>query len=69
MHVGSPGFVTKIYPYPGYCATVLQKSKKFRVRYGGLTEFTKVPGTVRTCYRTHRSSGYCGTGVQNSNNI
>ena len=31
MHVGSPGIATKVYPYPGYCATVLQKSQKFRV--------------------------------------
>ena len=33
--------------------------------YEDLTELTEVPGTVRKCYRTHRSSGYCGTGVQN----
>ena len=32
---------------------VLQNFQMFRVR-------------VRKCYRTHRSSGYCGTGVQNS---
>ena len=32
---------------------LLQNLQKFRVR-------------VRKCYRTHRSSGYCGTGVQNS---
>ena len=32
---------------------ILQNLQKFRVR-------------VRKCYRTHRSSGYCGTGVQNS---
>ena len=32
---------------------VLQNFQKFRVR-------------VRKCYRTHRSSGYCGAGVQNS---
>ena len=59
---GSPGTVTEVYPYPGYCATVtedpgkgtgiLQNLQKFRVR-------------ARKCYRTHRSSGYCGTGVQN----
>ena len=27
---GTPGMVTKVYSYPGYCATVLQKSQKFR---------------------------------------
>ena len=32
---------------------ILQNFQKFRVR-------------VWRCYRTHRSSGYCGTGVQNS---
>ena len=32
---------------------VIHNLQKFRVR-------------VRKCYRTHRSSGYCGTGVQNS---
>ena len=32
MHVGSPGMVTKVYPYPGYCAT------------SSLTEVTQVPG-------------------------
>ena len=32
---------------------VLQNFQKFRVR-------------VWKCYRTHRSFGYCGTGVQNS---
>ena len=64
----SSGQVQKmLYPYRGYCGTgrteltqvpdtgmnVIQNSKKFRVR-------------VREYYRTHRSSGYCGTGVQNS---
>ena len=56
-----------MYPYPGYCGSglteltevpdkgvkVLQNFQKFRVR-------------VRMSYRTSRSSGYCGTGVQNS---
>ena len=37
---------------PGKGMGILQKLQKFRVR-------------VRKCYRTHRSSGYCGTGVEN----
>ena len=62
----SPGTVTKVYSYPGYCAVdsltgitefpgkgLLQNFQKFRVR-------------VWTSFRTSRSSGYCGKGVQNS---
>ena len=56
--------MTKAYPYPGYCATILQKSQKFRVRvwgsyrtyrssgygYGSVTDLTEVPGIVaRAC--------------------
>ena len=41
---------------PGKGRGVLQNLQKFRVR-------------VRKCYRTHRSSGYCGTGVQNLQNV
>ena len=33
-----------MYPYPGYGATVLQKSQKFRVRVWGSSGLTKVPG-------------------------
>ena len=51
--MGSPGIVTKVYPYPGYCATVLQKSQKFWVRVWG-------------SYRTYRSSGYGPEVLQNS---
>ena len=54
-----------LYPYPGYCGTgrtelrdvpgtgmnVLHTSQKFRVRVG-------------KSYRTSRSIGHCGTGVQ-----
>ena len=39
------GIVARVYPYPGYCAIVLQKSQKFRARVWG-------------SYRTYRSSGY-----------
>ena len=56
MHVGFPGIVTKVYPYPGYCATVLQKSQKFWVR-------------VWSSYRTYRSSGYGTELLQNSQNF
>ena len=39
--------------FPGYCAS--------------LTEVTEVPGKgIWGSYRTYRNSGYCGTGVQNS---
>ena len=42
----SSGYGTeRLYPYPRYCATILQKSQKFRVR-------------VQGSYRTYRSSGY-----------
>ena len=68
MHVGSPGIVPKVYPYPGYCATVLQKSQN-GLGNGDLTELTEIPGTVRKCYKTHRSSGYGGAGVQNSRKL
>ena len=67
MNTGLPGYCNKDIPVP-------------RVLCHSLTEVTEVPGKcmgilhnlqtfrvrVRTCYRTHRSSGYCGTGVQNS---
>ena len=43
--------VLKVYPYPGYMATILQKSLKFRVRVGG-------------SHRPYRSSGYCSTGLR-----
>ena len=65
---GSRCIVIMVYPYPGYCATVLQKSHKFRVRvwgsyrssgygYESVTEITEVPGIVKQACRTHRSSG------------
>ena len=71
MKTGLPGDVIKAYPYPRYCATVLQKSQKFRVRVGryyrtyinsgygykSVTELTEVQGIVTRVYRTHRSSG------------
>ena len=66
----APGIVTNVFPYPGYCDTVLQNSHNFRVRvrgsnrtsrnsgygYGSLTELPEVPGNVAREYRTHRSS-------------
>ena len=33
--------------------------------YRCLTELTEVPGQSINSYRTHRSSGYCGTDVHN----
>ena len=64
MNTGLPGYCNKGIPVP-------------RVLCHNLTEVTKVPGKgmgilqhlqkfrvrVRKWYRTHRSSGYCGTGV------
>ena len=38
----------------------------FRVRVWVLHNFQKFRVRVWKCYGTHRSSGYCGTGVQNS---
>ena len=60
MHVGSPGVVTKFYPYLGCCATVRQSTQTFRARvwYGGVTELTEDPGIVALAYRTPRRSGY-----------
>ena len=42
----SPGIVTKVYPYPGYCATILQESHNSGEGYEDLTELPKVPGIV-----------------------
>ena len=52
-----------LYPYPGYCGTVVQilqksrvqvvqNSQKFFVRYGCCTELTEVPGTGDTRVNT-----------------
>ena len=65
-----PGIATKVYPYPGYCATVLQESQSFSVRvwesyrtYRGsgygyicLNELPEVPGIVAQAYGTHNKS-------------
>ena len=67
MNTGLPGYcnkgipvprvlchsLTKVIQVPGKVMGILQNLKKFRVR-------------VRKCYRTHRTSGYCVTGVPNS---
>ena len=67
MNTGLPGHCNKGIPIP-------------RVLCHNLTEVTQVPGKgmgilyklqnihirVRKCHRTHRSSGYCDTGVHNS---
>ena len=67
MNTGLPGYCAKGIPVP-------------RVLCHNLTEVTEVPGKgrgilqnlqnfrvrVRKCYRTHRSSGYCGMDVHNS---
>ena len=55
MHVGSPGIVTKVYPYPGYCLchSLIEVTQKFRVRVWGP-------------YRTYGNSGYGTEVLQNS---
>ena len=45
--------LTELTEVPGKGMEIVQNFQKFRVR-------------VRKSYRTFRSSGYCGTGVQNS---
>ena len=45
--------LTEVTEVPGKGREILQNLHKLRVR-------------VQKCYRTHRSSGYCDTGVQNS---
>ena len=49
MHTELPGYRNddmKVYPYPGYCATVLEESHNFRVRvYEDLTQLPEVLGT------------------------
>ena len=49
MNTGLPGYCNKGTPYPGYCATVLQQSQKFRVRVD-LQELTEV--VLYVPYRT-----------------
>ena len=65
----SLGIVTKVYSYPEHCVNsltgvtevpgkgmgILQNLQRFRVRAGGVTDFTEVPGIV--------------TGVQNSEKL
>ena len=57
--------------YPGCCVchSLYRSRRSSGLEYGGRTEHTDILGTVRKCYRTHRSSGYCGTGVQNSHTL
>ena len=55
-YTGLPGYGIKDIPVPRVLCPSYRSHRtlqKFRVR-------------VRKCYRTHRNSGYCGTGVQNS---
>ena len=57
---GSPGVATRVYPYPGYCASpievtqvpgkgmgILQNSQNFRVLWHGRTELTQVSGRYK----------------------
>ena len=62
------GIVAKSIPVPRVLF-VLQSYRSHRsswIGYGDPTELTELLGTVRKCYRTLKSSGYCGTGVHNS---
>ena len=63
---GSPSIVTKVYPYPGYCDSLTEVTEVPGKGMGTLKNLQKFRVRVRKCYRTHRISGYCGTGVQSS---
>ena len=51
---------------PGIVLQSYRSHRSSGLGYGDLTELTEIPGSARKCCRIHRSSGYCGTGVQNS---
>ena len=60
------GIVTNVYPYPGYCASLAELTEVPGKGMRFLQNFHNFRVRVRKCYRTHRSSGCCGTSVQNS---
>ena len=61
-----PGWCAEGIPLPRvYCRRSYRTYRSSGYRCGCLTELTEVPGTGINPYRTHRSPGYCGTGVQN----
>ena len=62
----APRLLTNVYAYPGYCASLTEVTEVPGKGMGILHNLQKFPVRVRKCYRTRRSSGYSGTGVQNS---
>ena len=72
----SPQRHHNLYRHPGYCAEGIPLPRVLCRRsyrtyrssgcgYGCLTELKEVQGTGINPYKTHRSCGYCSTGVQN----
>ena len=53
----------RVYPYPGYCASPIEVTEVPGKGMGILQNLQKFRLRVRKCCRTHRSSGYSGTGV------
>ena len=73
MNTGLPGYCNKGIPVPRvlcHCC-LTEKPHKFRVRVWGSyrTYRSSGYGYGSVTYITHRSSGYCGTGVQSLQKI
>ena len=47
-----------LYPYPGYCGTVVQISQQFGTGMNVVQNSQKFFVRVWMLYRTHKSSGY-----------
>ena len=73
---GGGRVVTKVYPYPGYCATVQLNSQKFRVRLWKSSKTLRSSGCgIQVLQNSQKFQagiqllclypGYCGTGVHN----
>ena len=67
MNTGLPGYCIKGIPVPRVlCHSLIEVTKVPGKVMGILQNLQKFRVRVRKCYRSHTSSGYCGTGVQNS---
>ena len=66
MNTGLPAYCNKGIPVPRVLCPNLTEVTEVQVNMGTLQNLQKCRIRVRKCYRTHGSSGYCGTGVQNS---
>ena len=61
------GYCNKVIPVPWVLCLSLTEVTEVPVKGMGIIQnLQKFRVRVRKCYRTHRSSGYCGTGAQNS---